>query len=138
LRLPFIENANGSADGVVIGLQPLQVESNAPMAPYLIVPVQKRCTIICCHQDVQVAVTVEISVCQSSPHFLCFESAASTLSYISKLSAAPVQEELRRLRVSGVPTNVSNGLVNVAICNSQVQIAVEVDVKKHAAESEGF
>jgi len=78
------------------------------MVRHLIVPVQKRCTIICCHQDVQVAVTIEISVCQSSPHFLRFESAASTLGYISKLSAASVQEELRRLRVSGVPSHVSD------------------------------
>src|SRR6266849_5246256 len=39
LRLPLIENANGSADGVAIGLQPSQVKSNALIARHLIVPV---------------------------------------------------------------------------------------------------
>src|SRR6267143_6375860 len=103
LRLPLIENSNGSADGVAIGLQALQVKSNAPMALYLIVPVQIRWTIVRGHQDVQIAVAVEISVGQPSPHFRCFESAARALRYILKLSAASVQEELWWLRVSGVP-----------------------------------
>src|SRR6266851_2210404 len=138
LHLPLIENANGSADGVAIGLQPSQVKSNAAMALCLIVPVQICWTIVRSHQDVRIAVAVEIPVCKSPPHFGRFESAASALSHISKLSAASVQEELWRLRVSGVPPNASNGLINVAIDDRQVQKTVEVHVKKHAAEPEAI
>src|SRR5882762_7363163 len=46
-----------------------------------------------------------------------------------KLSAAPVQEELRRLRVSGVAANIPDGFIDVAIGHRQVQSAIKIHIE---------
>ena len=49
---------------------------------------------------------------------------------------ALVQEEQRRLRVPDIAADVAHGLVDVAVGDHEIELAVEIGIGEHAAEAE--
>src|SRR6266702_1600060 len=105
--------------------------------PAVIISPERRGTVVCGHQNVEITVAIEVSVSQATPYPRFFEAAARFTSYIAKFSVSEIEKKLRRLRVADVPTDVSHGFVNVAIDNCQIQSAIQVDIEEQAAETEG-
>jgi hypothetical protein len=139
-RLALItdEDTDRSPDGVVVGFRSLQFETDAAVARELIVSKEDRGTIVGGHQDIQITVAVEISVGQAAADFWSVKSTASVAGDVSKLSVSEIQEELWRLCVPNISADISNGLVDVAIRGSEIQIAVKIHVQKKASEAQSI
>lgn len=138
LGLPIIKDSNRRADRIAVRLRAFQMKSNAPRVCHLIVAVKIRGSIVSGQQNVQVTVAIEIAISQSAPHFRRFETSSCRSRDILKFSAAAIQEKLRRLRVTDVPANVSNGFVDVAVRDRQVEISIEIDIQEETAESQSI
>jgi len=136
LRLPFEENADNGADRIAIRFYSLQVKSNTAGARLLIVAVQIGRTVVGGHQDVQVAVAVKICVGKAAADFWRFETTTNLAGNVAEYSAARIQKNLGRLRVSDVAADVADGFINMTVGDGEVQSAVEIDVEENAAKSE--
>jgi hypothetical protein len=132
------EDTDRSPDGVSVGFRSLQFESDAAVAGQLIVSKEDRRTIVGGHQDIQIAVAVEISAGQAAADSWSVKSTASIGGDVSKFSVSEIQEELRRLRVPDVSTDISDGFVDVAVRRSEIQKAVKIHVQKKAAEAQSI
>src|SRR5260370_24496614 len=106
------------------------MKSHAPKISRLIVPIQVRRPIVGGHQNVHVAIAVEISASQPPPNFRCFKSSSSRLPHILKFSTASVQEELGRLTVSRVAADIPHRFIDVPVGHRQVQRTIKIDIKK--------
>src|SRR6266704_2452985 len=103
----------------------------------MIISKERRGTVVCGHQNVEITVAIEVSVSQATPYPRFFEAAARFTSYIAKFFVSEIEKKLRRLRVSDVATNVSDRFVNVAIGDCQIQSAIQIDIEEQTAEAEG-
>ncbi len=112
------------------------MKSNAASLHQLIVAIKIRGSVVSGHQNVQVAVTIEITEGQTAANLGSVEPSADSVCNVNKFSASTIQEELRRLSVAGVAADVADGFVDVAVGDRQVQSAIEIDIEKHAAEAE--
>src|SRR6266446_3884017 len=111
------------------------MKSNAAGMRLLIGAVQIGRAVVGGHQDVQVAVAVEITEGKAAADFWRFETASNLAGNVAEFSAARIQKKLGWLRVADVAADVSNGFINVAVGDGEVKSAIEVDVEEHAAEA---
>ena len=52
------------------------------------------------------------------------------------IRVALIEEQLRRLRVPDVAADVAHGLVDVAVGDDEIELAVEIEIGEHAPEAE--
>ena len=101
-----------------------KLKTDTAISASLIVPVQIRRSVICRHQQIQIAVAIEIAIGKPSAHDRSVKTAADFPSNIAKFSSALIQKKLRRLRIAHIPANIPHRLVDVPISHRQIQPAV--------------
>src|SRR5260370_20420016 len=101
-----------------------KMKSNALRFRRLIVAIKIRWSAVGGHQYVQVTIAVEISASQTPANFQGLKSSTHCIRCVLKFSAASIHEEMRRLSVSGVPADIPNRFVDVAIGHRQVQSSI--------------
>ena len=99
-------------------------------------PQQHGRTVVGGHEQVDVAVAVEVAAGQPAADSRLREPAAHRASDVAEARRRLVQEQLRRLRVADVAADVPDGVVDVAVGDDEVETAVEIDVGEGAAEPE--
>src|SRR5260370_17014290 len=109
----------------------MQVKSNAASLHQLIVAIKIRGSVVGGHQNVQVAVTIEITEGQTAANLGSVEPSADRVCNVNKFSASTIQKELRRLSVAGVAADVPDGFVDVAVRARHTQTPIEIDLVKH-------
>ncbi len=82
------------------------------------------------------AVAVEIAVRQAARHFGRREAGARLRGDIAKNALAVVEEQVRRLRVSHIAVYAADRLIDVPVHGHQVEVSIQVDIQKRAAESQ--
>src|SRR5215204_670635 len=130
-----MENADGCADGVAIGLRADKPQSEAAVAGLLVVAEQYRRSVVRRHQQIDIAVAVEVAGRQSPPDAGLCETIARLAGRLAKDRVALVEEEQRRLRVTDVAADVAYGLVDVAVGDDEIDLAVEIEIGKPEAET---
>ena len=123
------------ADRVAIRSGPDQSKPDAAVFFQLIVAVQIRGPVVGGHQQIKIAITIEISVGQAAPDFGCGEVRADLTGNVSKGPLAIVEEQLRWLRVTDI-ADIAHRVVDMAVDHGQVQKSVEIGIEKDASEAE--
>ena len=115
---------------------PIRPEPDAAVAGELIVAEERRGAVVRRHEQVDVAVAVEIAAREAASDLRLREIGARGGRDIAKRAVALVQEQVRRLRVADVAADVADGLVDVAVGDDEIEGAVQIDVGEGAAEAE--
>ena len=102
----------------------------------LIVAEQHRRAVVGRHQQVDVAVAIEVAAREAAADPRLREPAAGRGGDVAKRAVALIQEQVRRLRVADVAADVAHGLVDVAVGDDEIERAVEIEVGEDAAEPE--
>src|SRR5437660_1333121 len=116
----------------------MQMETDAMSFRREIVTVQMGGTIVGSHEDVEVAVAVEIAVSEATADLWRSEASSRFVCSIAKFSTTLIQEKLRRLSVAGVASYIANGFVNVTVGDGEVESAIKINIEEHAAEAESI
>jgi len=89
------------------------------------------------HKNVEITVTVKVSVSQAASHFRFLKSTAHFGGDISKFSITGVEKQLRRLRVATLPRMLRTVSSMWAIgYRRDRRQAVEIHVQKSTAEAQ--
>ena len=131
-----MEDTDDRANCVAVGLGPDQVKPQAAIAGELVVAKQRRRRVVCRHKHVDVPVAVEVAERQASPDSRPGELLPGVRRGVPECPAAPIQEQMRRLRVPHVAANIPHRLVDVSVDHQDIESAVEIDVEETAAEAE--
>ncbi len=102
----------------------------------LIVAEEHRRAVVGGHQQVDVAVAVEVAAGEAAADPRLRESAAHRGRHVAERAVALIQKQLRRLRVADVAADVADGVVDVAVGDDEIERAVEIEVGEDAAEAE--
>ena len=102
----------------------------------LIVAEQRRRAVVRRHQQIDVAVAIEVADGEAAADPRLREVGAGGGRDVAKRAVALIEEQVRRLRVADVAADVAHGLVDVAVGDDEIERAVEIDVGEHAAEAE--
>src|SRR5579863_2761128 len=115
------------------------MKTNAAISDAVLVAVEIRGPVVGGQQQIEISIAIEVAIGQPASHFRLREAFSRESCDIAKLPAAGIQEKLRRLRVSDISPNVAHGFLDVAVDHREVEPAVEIGIKKNAAESQrGF
>src|SRR5439155_14733225 len=121
-------HAHCGADGVAVALSPDEPQANALVAVELIVAIQVCRAAIGGNQNVEVTIVIEIAECGAACNFRLREFGPDLFSDVAKFATTHVEEEVRGLRILGV----ANGVVDVAVDDEQIELAVEVGIEEEA------
>src|SRR5437660_263341 len=92
LRQAVREGAHSCADSVTVRFRAHQPKTNAAIARQLIVAVEIRGTVIRSQQQVQIAVTIEVRIRQSTADFWVIETSAKARGHVAE-SPLPIIEK---------------------------------------------
>src|SRR6476469_3021396 len=123
------------ANRVTVGFRSGQAHANRSVPGGLIVAKQECRPSVGGHQQVDIAVAIEIATGRSSSNFGGGKSLAGGFGDVAKLAAAVIEEEVRRLRVSDVAVNIADRLVDVAVDDDEVLAAVKIEIGEETAEA---
>ncbi len=128
------------SDGVAIGLGADEAEAEAVVPALriedLIVAEKIRRTVVGGEEQVEVAVAIEVCIGEAAPDFRLAEVGTSFTGDVTEGSIALVEKQLWRLGVADIAANVSDGVVDVAVGDGEIEGAVEVKVGEDASEPE--
>ena len=117
---------------------PLQAQSQGPVPRIDIVAIKIRRSLIRGEQKIQIAIPVEVAVCEPARDFRRREPSTHLRGDVAKSSLAIVQEQVRRLRVAMISGDLAHRLIDVSVHRYQIQVAIQIDIKEGAAEAEAF
>src|SRR5260370_36906318 len=112
------------------------MKTNAAIAGRLVVAEQIGRPVVGGHQEIKVAVPVEISVSESSPNFGLGEFPSGVEGRIRKCSLPAVQKKVWWLRIANSTTNIADRLVDMAVGNNQIERAVQIDIEEQTSKSQ--
>ena len=131
-----VEDAHRRADRVAVRLRADETEPQAAVAGGLIVAKEHRRAVVGRHQQVDVAVAIEVAAREPAADPRLREAGAGRRRHVAKRAVALIQEQVRRLRVADVAADVPHGLVDVAVGDDEIERAVEIEIGEDAAEPE--
>ena len=110
-----VEHAHPRADGVAVRLRPDEREPDAAVAGELIVPEEHGWAVVGRHEQVDVAVAIEVAAGEAAADPRPGEVGAGRRGDVLKLAVAQVSEEERRLSVRDARAEAPHGLVDVPV-----------------------
>src|SRR5882724_9033617 len=102
----------------------------------LIVAVEIGGTVIRGDEEIQIAVAIEVAVGEAAPNFRLLEAATNIGGHVAKTLLARVKKKLWWLGIANIAANVANRFINVSVGHGEVEPAIQVDIKKCAAETQ--
>src|SRR5437879_13514476 len=131
-----MEDADCSADGVPVRLRASQEKTDAAVRGQLIVTEEKGRSVVRGHQNVEISVTIEVGVRQTTADLWLVESSACLGSHIAEGPISLVEKKLWRLGVTDIASDVPYRFIDMTVRDHQVKCAVELGIEKHAPESQ--
>lgn len=136
LNLAVGVQVDGGADGVAIGFCADEVEAEAAVSGELVVAIETGGAVVGGEEEIEIAVAVEIGDGETAAYLGLSEVAAELGGNFEKFCVALIEEELWGLSVADVAADVADSVVDVAVGHGEIEAAVEIGVKEHAAEAE--
>ena len=87
----------------------------------LIVAEQHRRAVVGRHQQIDVAVAIEVAAGEPAADARLREPAAGSGGDVAERAVALIEEQMRRLRVADVAADVAHGLVDVAVGDDEIE-----------------
>ncbi len=102
----------------------------------LIVPEEHRRAVVGRHQQIDVAVPIEVAAGEATTDPWLSEAAARKARDVAKRGVPLVEEEQWRLCVSDIAPDVADRFIDVAVGHDQIEAPVEIQIGKDAAEAQ--
>ena len=80
-----VKNLHQSPDGIAIGLRPDQSNSNASVPGSLVGAVEVGRAVVGGHQQIEIAIAIEIAIGKPSSHLWLTEAAADLSGYVNEM-----------------------------------------------------
>src|SRR2546427_583718 len=119
-----MEDAHCSADGVPVRLRANQAKTDAAVRCQLIVTEEKGRSVVRGHQNVEISVTIEVGVRQTTADLWLVESSACLGSHIAEGPISLVEKKLWRLGVTNITSGVPYRFIDLTVGGTQVKCAV--------------
>src|SRR5271170_7983725 len=114
-----MNNLHQSANGIAIGLRPHQPDANALVPRRLIGAVEICRAIVGSDQQIEIAITVKVSVGKPATDLGLTKPASGRRRHIRKSSLPAIEKELRRLRIPNT-VDIADRVVDMPIYNCQI------------------
>src|SRR3989442_12724453 len=116
-----MEDAHCSADGVPVRLRANQAKTDAAVRCQLIVTEEKGRSVVRGHQNVEISVTIEVGVRQTTADLWLVESSACLGSPIAEGPISLVEKKLWRLGVTHIGSDVPYRLSDMTAGDHHIQ-----------------
>jgi len=123
------------ADGITVGRGAAQMEPDRSIAG-LIVPEEARRTVVRRHEQVDVPVAIEVAAGKTTRDLRSGEALSGGRGYVDERTVALIQEQLRGLCITDDSAHAADRFVDVTVCDDEIELAVEIQIREHAAEAE--
>ena len=99
--------------------------------------IEMRRAVVGREEEIEIAVAVEVAAGQAAGDLWRSEVGAGGGRFVAERAAA-IDEQVRRLRVADVPPDVPHRLLDVAVGDHEVEVPIEIEIGKNAAEPQGI
>ena len=91
---------------------------------------------ICGEEKIQISISVEIAIGQSTPDFRCVEATAKLRGDIAEPALSVIEEEMGRLCVAMIARDVANRIIDMSVDCRQIEMSIEIGIQESASETE--
>src|SRR5215831_5496453 len=110
------------------------MKTNAAVAGGLIIAKQVGRPFVRGHENILIAIAIEVAHRQAAPDLGFMEPAADLVGHVAKVALAVIQKQVRGLGIAHI-AYVANRVIDMAVDRDQVERAIEVAIDKSAAKA---